>query len=334
MRNYTFFIGIDVSKEWIDVAYSTSSKPIYLGQFDNTLTGFEQMLNQLDRLSNQVKQSWLICFENTGQYSKDLLEFLCQKQIPRCEGDPAFISKNIQFKRGKDDKTDAMAICQFAYRFQEELELSVPMDEKCQRISRLLARRDLLVKHLTTLKNDMKENKRGFSEKEYELIFQSNQELVNMYNAQIKQTEQLIKKTLKEDEQMKKNNELIQSVKGVGPIISAYIIALTRNFERFDFNARKFACFCGIAPFPFSSGKFKGKDRVNKRGHKKMKALLSNGATVAVTFDPQTKLYYQRKKEEGKAYGSILNAIKNKLIARIFAVVRRQTPYVDIFAYK
>ena len=67
MRNYTFFIGIDVSKEWIDVAYSTSSKPIYLGQFDNTDDGFEQMLNRLDTLCEQVKQSWLICFENTGQ---------------------------------------------------------------------------------------------------------------------------------------------------------------------------------------------------------------------------------------------------------------------------
>jgi transposase len=65
-----------------------------------------------------------------------------------------------------------------------------------------------------------------------------------------------------------------------------------------------------------------------------MKALLSNAATSAIVHDSQTKGYYDRKIGEGKTYGNVINAVKNKIVARIFAVVRCQTPYVDTFAYK
>jgi transposase len=332
MSNYRFFIGIDVSKEWIDTAFSIDAKPAYLGRFDNNPDGFRKMLGELKRKTRIGKGEWLVCFENTGQYSKDLLSFLHAGKIPRREEDPGLMSLHLGLTRGKDDKSDVIGICRYAYRHRDELEVSEPVDEKCSRIRRLLARRDLLVKQRTIIRNDLNENKKGFSQTELAIMEDSTVELVAMYDRQIREIELLIKTAISEDEEMKRNDKLIRSVKGVGPVISAYVIALTHNFRRFDKNARKFACYCGIAPFPNESGKFKGRRHVSHRANKRMKALLSNAATSAIVHDSQTKGYYDRKIGEGKTYGNVINAVKNKIVARIFAVVRRQTPYVDTFA--
>jgi len=334
MSNYKFFIGIDVSKEWIDVSFSINAKPSYLGRFDNNPEGFKKMLQELKKETESKKEEWLVCFENTGQYSKGLLSFLYAGGIPRREEDPILMSSHLGLSRGKDDRSDAMGICKYAYRYRDELEASVPLGEKCMRIKRLLARRDLLVRQRTVLRNDQKENKYGFSESELAMMENSTRQLVEMYDKQIRDIELLVKRAISEDAKMKRNDELIRSVKGVGPIVSAYIIALTHNFQRFDRNARKFACYCGIAPFPNESGKFKRGKHVSHRANKRMKSLLSNAALSAIVHDSQTKEYYNKKRGEGKAFGTVANAVKNKIVARIFAVVRRQSPYVDTYAYK
>ena len=65
-----------------------------------------------------------------------------------------------------------------------------------------------------------------------------------------------------------------------------------------------------------------------------MKALLSNCASAAVQHDPELKAYYQRKVSQGKAKMSALNAVRAKLINRVFATVNRGTEYVVIKQYK
>ena len=67
--------------------------------------------------------------------------------------------------------------------------------------------------------------------------------------------------------------------------------------------------------------------------NKTLKADISQAAKTAIVFDPCLKSYYERKREEGKSYGCVLNAVKFKLIERAFAVVKRGTPYVDTMRY-
>jgi transposase len=110
------------------------------------------------------------------------------------------------------------------------------------------------------------------------------------------------------------------------------MIALTENFTTFS-NARQFACYAGIAPFPNQSGIRKGKRRVNKMANKKIKALLSLGAISACSYDKQMKAYRQRKLEEGKSKLVVLNNVKNKLVHRMFAVIKRQSPFVELNTY-
>lgn len=88
-------------------------------------------------------------------------------------------------------------------------------------------------------------------------------------------------------------------------------------------------------PPRYSSGSsVRGKTKVSSLANRKMKALLSNCASAAVQHDPELKLYYQRKVKDGKAKMNVLNAVKAKLINRVFATVNRGTEYVTIMQYK
>lgn len=111
------------------------------------------------------------------------------------------------------------------------------------------------------------------------------------------------------------------------------MIVFTDNFAQFD-NWRKFASYCGIAAFPYQSGtSIKGRLNVSHLANKKIKAIINMHAFSAIQHSPEMKFYYQKRVLEGKSKMSAVNIIRNKLIPRLFAVVKRQTPYVDIFKF-
>jgi transposase len=107
------------------------------------------------------------------------------------------------------------------------------------------------------------------------------------------------------------------------------MIVLTHGFILFS-EWRKFASYAGTAPFPYQSGSsIKGKSKVNHMANKKIKSLLHECAMSAIIYNHEMKAYYKQRTESGKSKMSTLNIIRNKLLARIFAVVNRGTPYVD-----
>ena len=131
----------------------------------------------------------------------------------------------------------------------------------------------------------------------------------------------------------KTNYKLIQTVRGVGPVIARYLIIFTENFTRFA-TYRKFACYAGIAPFEYASGSsVRGRTRVHSCANKQLKSSLNIAAMNAIKINGVYKQYYQRRQKEGKNNMSTLNIIRNKLLAQIFAVVKRQTPYVDLYKF-
>ena len=329
---YSFIVGCDMSKAFFDVSYWSDGQAIYLGRFANQRKGFKKMMCELKEKTDCKKISWLICFENTGVYSKALLEWLYSQQIPCREENALRIQKSTGLRRGKDDKMDSKRICQYAFEKRDTLEASTLADPLITQLKKLLSRRTLLVKHKTALSNSLKEQKSILDPELYESIQSQNENLLALYNQQIQQIDRKIKEVLKANEKLKKNAQLTQSVIGIGPITSAFIIAFTENFTCFT-EGRRFASFCGIAPFPNESGTRSGPAKVSPMANKKIKGLLSNGVQAAIQHDPQIRNYFQKKKAEGKHEGCIYNAIKNKMIHRLFAVIKRQTPYVKLPAY-
>ena len=125
------------------------------------------------------------------------------------------------------------------------------------------------------------------------------------------------------------NFYLLQSIKGVGKVVTLAVIIKTHNFTRFD-NARKFACFCGTAPFEHSSGtSIKKKSRVSHLADKQMKSLLDLSAKSAIQYDKELREYYLKRTEAGKSKMSTINVVRNKILYRMFAVIKRQTPFLE-----
>lgn len=329
---YSFFIGSDVSKDKIDVSFKHSKQIIYLGVFENNHDGFELMLKALKKYSKSELNTWLFCFENTGPFSKPLFEWLYSQGIPCIEECPIKIKRSLGLRRGKDDKADSKAICNYAFEKRESINTTTPHKPLIIKLKGFIARREQLVKIKTALSNSLKQIHLTQDQQTAQYLTTQNDKLLLEVDQQIQEIESKIQSTLNEDEEVKKNNQLIRSVIGVGPVTAAKLIAVTGNFQRFN-NARKFACYSGIAPFPNSSGTVVKRNSISHMANKEMKTLLSIGVFSAITHDPDLKIYYNRKIEEGKPKGVVRNAVKNKIIQRVFAVINRQSPYIKIMKY-
>lgn len=327
------FVGCDMSKHFFDVAYrDQTGNYIYLGQFINELEGFKELLKKLKSTSKIPRSNWFICFENTGSYSKALFKFLCEKSIPRREEVAAQISKSLGIKRGKNDKVDAKDICKYLYQRRDSIAPNVLDDKQISQLKKLLSYRDQLVKSKAALGVCLKDLNPNFEDEFVCELLDFNKPIIEDLKSSIKKVENKIAQIIASDQELKETHKLVTSVVGIGVLTSAYIIAYSDNFKAFT-DPRKFACYAGIAPFENSSGLFKGKNKVSNMANKKIKSILSQCAMSAVLHDPQISVYYNRKKDQNKHFGIVMNNIKNKLVQRVFAVVKRKSPYVKLQAY-
>lgn len=326
-----FITGCDMSKNVFDVAFFDEQNEcaVYLGQFSNSTQGYEQFIEHFKQLTKYHKKSWLVCFENTGVYSKKFMLWLHEQKIPCIQEHAMNIKRSAGLKRGKTDELDALMICEYAFEKQYKLKPNKPTKIQIDNLRALLSSRDLLVKQKVQVQNSISECKDVMDVNIYEFLFDLKSKQINNLIEDIKIIEKEIEKVIESDKNISVNYHLAKSVVGIGLVTASSIIAFTENFTKIT-TSRQFAAYVGIAPFPHSSGKTSGKDRVSGFGNNKLKALLSNCIASAIAFDPQIKQYKERLLSKGKARGLINNNIKNKLLHRVFSVVKRQVPYVKL----
>ena len=323
-------IGIDVSKPFIDALIYTVKKH---KRFKNSKKGFNEMIVWVERYTTVKSVNRLYAFEHTGLYSLPLSIYLTEKNISFILIPGLELKKSLGITRGKDDEIDAKAIALYAYRRREEIKPYKLPSKNLLELRRLLSLRVKLVKQRTGYKSTNTEIKDFLTKKEHAVYFKVHSDMIRTLTKQIKVVEKQLLSIIKEDEDLKKMYELIVGIKSVGTQTALFMITFTNGFTLFE-NHRKFASYAGIAPFPYQSGiSIKGKSKVHPFANKKFKSLLSNCAVNAIVNNAEMRLYYQRRINEGKSKMSTINIIRNKLLARIFAVVQRGTPYVDTLAY-
>jgi transposase len=230
--------------------------------------------------------------------------------------------------RGKTDKLDATRIAAYGYEKKDKLKADVPLSEGLQRLQTLYSTRERLVKQRASLICAVKEYRHmGITEKD--LIIKTQSQLIRDFDKQIERLMAEMESIIAEQEPLRHNLCLLQSIKGVGKVVGIAIIIKTHNFTRFA-NARKFACFCGTAPFPHQSGSsIKKKSRISHLADKQMKTLLDLSAKAAIQYDKELREYYLRRTGDGKSKMSTINIVRNKILSRMFAVIKRQTPFVE-----
>ena len=324
----TVFIGADVSKKTIDFCSIQENLETQILNEDKCLM---ELVKQLLAKGIQMDNVWIV-FEHTGMYSEPLAEF-CSREGIRYSQVPALdIKRSMGLTRGKSDKVDAMRICKYAIEKKDRLIAESPLNKSLSQMKRLLHLRDKLVSQRAGYQTTLKELREVLKLKSSAIELKVQGSLVKVLTTQITKIEKEIKAIINEDNSVKKNAELLVSIKGVGFIIAAYIIVYTQNFTRFQ-NSRKFSCYCGTAPFPHQSGtSIRGKTRVSHLANKRLKSLLEMGARTAIQYDPEIKQFYLNRVEKGKNKTSTLNIVRNKLIGRMFAVIKKQQPYEIKFA--
>jgi transposase len=324
------FIGIDISKLKFDLRIHSNQ---IAATYENNKNGFKKMIKCVEKNLSCKKEEILFAFEHTGLYSLPISIYLSEKNynfvlLPGLE-----IKRSIGIQRGKDDKIDAKRIAMYAYEKREKIKQSTLPLKNILKTRRLLALRERLVKQRGGFYKDKKENKDFLKICENKVLFDVVEKMIKELDKQIKKVETELDEIIKSDDLIKKQFELITSIKGVGKQTALFVIAYTNCFSLFD-NWRKFASYSGTAPFPYKSGtSINGKTRVNHLANKKIKTLLNMCARSAIINNPEMKIFYKNRIEKGKNGMSTLNIIRNKLIARIFAVINRGTPYVDTLKY-
>jgi len=325
-----FIIGIDVSKETLDVFILVSS--FYL-QVANSHKGFPVLLENCINQCACTLDELFFCFEDTGRYSRQLSSFLSEAGISFAMVSALEIKRSLGLKRGKNDRVDAKAIAHYAWQHKDDLRPTKVNSALEGELRQLLTLRNKLIRHRTAYKNNLHDLKDVLYDGETDCIRQVHQHMIIELNEQIKIVDQRIENLISSSELWQNNYQLIQSVRGVGPVLAKYFIIYTQNFTRLN-NPKSFACYAGIAPFEYSSGtSVKGRTRVHPFANKQLKSLLNTAAMAAIQLKGEYKTYFQRRTEEGKNKMSTLNIIRNKLVTRVYAVVKRQTPYVDLTTF-
>lgn len=328
---YNAFIGIDISKLTIDAAIrSRASKELEHQQFENSPKGYARMLTWAKRLSRCSVTELFFCVEHTGVYALPLACFLTGKGLDYRLENPYHLKHSMGLQRGKNDRVDAQMIARYAYLHHEELRLTTLPPEALITLQNLLAHRERLVKTKRVYTVAPKELASFTRKESHAFIGRESQLIVSTIERGIKAVEGQIESLIQEHADLDKNFRLARSVTGVGLVIAAYMLVYTHNFTAIT-DPRCFASYSGIAPFGRSSGSSLAKaPRVSHLANKRMKALLSNGARSAIRNDPEIRAYFQRKCDEGKPEMLVANAVKNKLVGRIFATVKRGTPFVGL----
>jgi transposase len=334
------FVGIDFSKKTFDVSFfeDEETEKVNYSQFENTKEGYSQLLKWIKGLTRTKSAEWLFCGEHTGLYSVGLTEFLLKKKLFVWLENPLQIKLSNGIKREKNDKMDSRQIALYAFRFRDKARCCAPKGKDLASLGLLLAFRERLIRNKKSILTSAGELRAVIKRDPVaRYIYEQSQQDIERLNKEIKEAEKKMLHIIEEAPQLRETYQSATSVKGIALINAIALMVHTENFTRFD-NGRQLACYVGVVPFGKSSGtSIKSPKRTSKLGNRQLKTLLTQAARCAVIHDANLNRYYHRKISEGKDERLVINNVRNKLIQRIFAVVKNKTcyqvNYVNKFEY-
>ncbi|MDB5131765.1 MAG: hypothetical protein JWR02_1514 [Mucilaginibacter sp.] len=330
-KKYKFFIGIDVSRNKLDFAVIEGKTLCFHREIENKKEAVVSFINELKEMPGFKTTKALFCMEDTGFYSNHLLVSFKKLRLNFVLENALRIRNSLGLIRDKYDKIDSIRIAQYAQRNKDELKLWVPERPIMSQLKSLSTLRDRLLNLKVILKTALDEQETFITKDIQRLTHKFCERSMEAVVADLQSIDEKIVLLLESDEHLQMLTKLITSVPAIGRITATQIIICTNEFR--DINEpKKFACYAGVAPFRKESGKIVRNSRVSRFANKKMKSLLHMCAMVSLQKGGELKVYFDRKTiMEGKAGMSVMNAVRNKLILRIFACVNQRRPYQKDF---
>lgn len=328
MQTTKYFIGFDISADDFSASCITSPDNLVFStqKFSNNIDGSNVFLSLLSKHNIKPSET-IICMESTGVYSENISYFLASKGFTLCIEAPHKIKNKTKDSPRKNDFIDALAIAEYAYRYLDKLPIWKPSNEILEQIQVLLTTREHLTVQMTANVNALKTLKHKYYQTP--LANQIYEQTISKLKEHIKQIDKEIKTLIDKENSFKSNVSLAKSVPGVGLLLAANLLVLTKGFTE-HVNYKHTAAYSGICPYEQTSGTSLHKPPRSKRnGPAKFRKLLYLAALSVRTHNKNFKNYFLRKMAEGKNKRLVLNNIENKLLKIIFAVVNSGVAYTD-----
>lgn len=304
------FIGIDVSKKWLDIAVRPSNEK---WRAENNSTSIAELTNRL----RDMKPT-LIVIEATGGIQTSLVVALAEAKLPVAVINPRHVrdfSKAIG-RLAKTDTIDASVLAHFAEAIRPECR-ALPNEEERQ-LEAVVVRRRQLVEMLVAEQNRLSSAS--------STTRKSIQEHVGWLKTCLRDIDKELNRLIETSERWQNINNLLQSVPGVGPVVSATIIAELNELG--TLGRKQIAALVGVAPFNHDSGNMKGK-RLIWGGRATVRATLYMGTLVAIRHNSVIKAMYHRLVSAGKAKKLAIVACMRKLLTILNAIARDQKPWQE-----
>ena len=311
------FIGIDVSKLKLDICLITEDGEIKSFKIENTLKSLKVFFNKITACIN-LKET-LVCGEFTGHYSNILRDFCLNNKIALWLESGAEIKLRSGVQRSKSDKVDAERIADYAMRYTDKVRLQTLEDDAIAESKSLMTERDLYIKERAKYKAQLKDLGIFIDSKSFKDRSNRLKKHVSRLTKSIDEIDLAIKALFK-TKKLNTQKKILTSIGGIGDQVAINTIIATGGFTKFK-NGRKFACHIGVAPFSFHSGTSqRSRNKVSHRANKKLKTLFHMAALSAIKMKGELRDYFERKIAEGKNKMTVVNAVRAKLIHRIFAL--------------
>ena len=305
-----FIVGIDISQDHLDVHILPTNEKLNVAYDEN---GLETLINRMKEINPNI-----IAMEATGSLERVLVGYYADNELPFAVINPRFI-KHFGIgigRRAKTDPLDAELIALYAQATSPE-PMMVP-DETRQELGELVARRRQLKKMRTA---ELNRYKRASST----AVRRSVQVIIHLLEQQIEDVDRQIGQIINGSPHLKKQDELLQSFKGIGPVNARALIA---DMPELGCIGRgEIASLLGVAPFNKDSGKRKGKRSI-QGGRFQMRRELYMAAIAAIRHNPVIRDFHQRLVQSGKVEKVAITACMRKIIVILNAMVRSQTHWV------
>lgn len=306
-------VGIDVASKKFDIAVMTGDKKYKTKVFSNTSKGFSELLNWLEPYGECH-----ICLEATGAYSEPLATFLADAGYRVSVENPARIHAfgQSELARNKTDKGDARMIARYCRQHEPDVWKPVPLNERQLRA---------LVNRLKSLQ-EMEQMEKNRADTADSIVLPSIRNMIAELQKQIAATRKAISQHIDDDPDLKKNRELLESIPGIGAVVSSTLLAYVGDMSRFG-SSKAVVAWMGLNPMLQESGLWKGKGRLSKKGNGAVRKVLYMPAMTAIRRNPAVMKLAERLREGHKHGKVIVCAAMKKLVQLAYGVLKSGRPY-------
>lgn len=318
-------IGIDVSKTKIDCAWlrDIATGKVKTKVLKNRPEGFKELIDWATRNTKRPIEEIHLVMEATGIYHEALAYALHEAGATVSVVNPAHIHDYAKSRgvRSKTDKKDSVIIAH--YGATQHPADWCPEPHEIRHLKALIMRYDTIEKDLQREMNRLE--KAEITQVSLEVITSINN-VIDELNKEKIRIRQLIDDHIDRHPKLKQDRTLLESIPGVGVVISQQMIALVRSR---DFNtAKQCSAFIGLNPVIRESGSsVRGRSHLSKKGDARIRAKLYMAAVVATRYNPDIKRQYDRLLKNGKTKMVALGAAMRKLVQICFGVLKHQCPY-------